>query len=167
MPDYVQCGTICTHAGRIDLFCGLEDLSWDGLVSFHWMWFQMEVIPRTPWCHSSRGSSKFIVMCAFWKCMWTVDWNNSASFLAHPSLSNKAGWAFTVNWSGIIRCMYYCIPATAPDFWEESCFTSYWINIRIKFLLSNPASACWGAIRLVTQCSLRHFCTPLIAVVYD
>ena len=37
-------------------------------------------------------------------CMSTVDWNNSALILAppSPSPSNKAGWAFTVNCSGII-----------------------------------------------------------------
>ena len=35
-------------------------------------------------------------------CMSTVDWNKSVPQFVYPSLSNKAGWAFTVNCSGIL-----------------------------------------------------------------
>ena len=53
----------------------------------------------------SASLRRFCVLCAFWKWMSTVDWNNSASFFSslppppHPQI--KLG-GYIVNWSGIM-----------------------------------------------------------------
>ena len=57
-----------------------------------------------------KGSSSVFRKCMstvnwnmFRMCMSIVDWNSSPPFLAPPLPSNKAGWAFTENCSGIIN----------------------------------------------------------------
>ena len=62
---------------------------------------------RWTWTLRSKFRRLFVFFWAFWMCLSIVDMNNSAPFswLSHFPPTNKAGWAFTVNCSGIILFM--------------------------------------------------------------